>query len=214
MGYIDPSSDVRLFTGLSDSDITSADLTTLVEYATVQLNRDINYIVNDEKVDYISAEKRNKMDGSNTIYYAKLIDKTTNRFGDYNNDGEVNASDVIAYTIDGSGDRTVYTVSSMDNAEIGKFTLSSAVPASEQLYIHYSVAPVNESAPDNLIKMACVQLAAALAFTRIDAKKISKYKVGKISITQQSQGFDIFYNQYQRTVSKINAKMDSIDEIE
>lgn len=210
MSYIEPSTDVRLFTGLSDSDINSANLVSLTSYATIQLNRDINHVINDERVDWISNEKQNKIDGSNTVFYAKEVHKNTDSLGDFNNDGSVNSTDIAFYTIDSSGDRTVYSVASLDSASIGKFTLSSAPDSNEKPFINYAVAPIDEVGPDNLIKMACVQLVAALSFTRIDAKKISKYKIGKVTISRQSEAFDTFYGQYKRTICKINAKMDSI----
>ena len=194
--------DVRVLTNLSASDIPDANLNTLITYATAQLNRDIQTIYEDEKVEYISAEKENDIDGSNTTFYVKHP-----WIGDYNNDGQVTTADLYVYTIDSDGTRTVYTVSSIDDTRVGKFTLSSAPTSSEELYVTYASAPVDVETPDSLVKLACAQLAAALAFTRIDAGKAQSFRVGKIAVTKQTEGFTQFITEYRRTVNLIRSKV-------
>lgn len=208
--------DVRLLTSLSVDDIDDEDLKDIIAYATAELNRDINYLVRNEEVKYISAEKENDIDGSNTTFYLKDVHDNHLHLGDYDDDGDVDTDDMEFYTLDNSvpAVRTTYSVSSLDDTEIGKVTLSSSPTSDETLYVTYSVAPLDESGPDQLIKQACVQLTAALAYTKIKASKIGKFKIGKISVTQQGRDtpFAVFYDMYKNTVFKINARMAAFEE--
>jgi len=199
--------DVRLLSGLTTSEISDADLVSLISYATAELNGDINYIKNDEIVSYIDSEKENKIDGSNTTFYLLDVHKNNLQIGDYDNDGDVDTSDFYVYTIDNEGTRSDYTVSTLDDKKNGKITLSSAPSTNETLYVTYSVAPLDEDTPDTLIKQACAQLTAALAFTKIDAKKLAGFTIGKVKVTKQSQAFQIYYDMYKRTVEKINQRV-------
>src|SRR4030042_1776115 len=208
MAYTDIAS-VRLITGLTTSDISDADITSLITYATAELNNDINFFIRDELVQYIDSEKENKIDGSNKTFYLKEI--TANReIGDYDNDGDVDTSDFYLYTIDSStspATRTALTVTTLTSRTLGKIVVSSAPSTNQSLYVSYTVAPIDENTPHQLIKMAATQLVSAYAFTKINAKKIGSFTLGKIKVTKQSDAFELMYSQYERTVAKINAHM-------
>jgi hypothetical protein len=195
--------DVRAICGLSRDDISDSDLASLRDLATAQLNADIGYRVEDEEVRYIDSEKQNKIDGSNTVFYAKAVHNSMKEIGDYDDDGSVDEDDIYAYTINEEGTRTVYTVSSLDSANLGKFTLASAPSTSEVLFITYVVFPIKASS--NLIKVACSQLAAAYAFTQIDAVKLQAYRIGKVAVSKQRQGFSTLNAIYNQTIDRINA---------
>lgn len=194
--------DVRAISGLTQTEISDADLTALIAYAIVQLNADINIKIIREKVEWLDDTRENNIDSSNATYYVK--NWKHHYLGDLDNDGDVDISDVEVYLVAPGGTETVATVSSVTHDE-GKIVLSAAPTSSNAsiIYITYAASPVDESTPDSRIKLACAQLTAALAFTRIDAKKIAGFSIGKIKVTKQSQAFDIFYNQYLRTVNRI-----------
>ena len=145
--------DVYDLTSITSSDADSTKLAKIIEVATTNLNSNINVDVKDEWVNYISTEKENKIDSSNTTFYTQKFP-----IGDYNNDGSISIADIKVYTINNEGTRTSYIVSSIDDADIGKFTLSSAPTQNENLYITYVKAPLDEETPHSLIKLACVYL--------------------------------------------------------
>ncbi len=195
--------EIRAICGLSSDDIHDSTLADLRDLAVAQLNADIGYHVSDEEAMYISSEKKNTIDGSNKVFYLKEVNNNLRQVGDYNDDGVVNTSDVYAYTINQSGVRTAYTLTSLDSASLGKLTLSSAPTTSEVLYFSYVVFPI--SASSSLIKIACAQLAAAYAFTKIEPVKLQSYRIGKVSVTKQAQGFSMIYQRYLQTLDRINA---------
>jgi len=195
------ASDVRTISGLTTSDISDNDLTTLISYATAQLNKDIQKYHYDEKVLYIDTEKENKIDGENTTFYTR-----NTWIGDYNNDGTIDGNDIYAYTVDSEGTRTEYTVSSINDSRIGKFTLSEAPSNTEVLYITYCSSPVDMETPHFLVKLACCQFAAALAYSSFEVKKVSKFRVGKIAVVEQSKAYAYFMGEYYRTVNAIRTR--------
>jgi len=61
--------------------------------------------------------------------------------------------------------------------------------------------------PHELVKMACIQLSAALCFTRIDVKKVQSFRVGKVAVMKQSQAYEIYRKQYYDTINRIRSKV-------
>jgi len=196
--------DVQLFTGLTTSDIATADITSLIAYATAQLNSEINGKIINERVTRIDEVKTNKIDGANTTFYLKVADLFP--IGDAVNDGDVDTSDLDVFTVDGSGTKTSVSISSITPSE-AKFVLAAAPSTDKRLYCAYYYAPLDENTPHPLIKKACVELTAALCFTRIDAKKIKSIKLGDLTITKSAEPFKVFYDQYQQTLHDIKTRM-------
>ncbi len=184
--------DVRKLSGLTSSEISDSDLFDLISFAQAQINSELNYTVHNEEIAWISNEKDNTIDGSNTTFYVKDVNDNGYYLGDMNNDGIVDENDVEVYSVDNEGNRTNYTVSSVD-PELGQFVLTSAPSSNESVYVTYAVCPTNVNEPDYLLRMATAQLASALAFTKIDAKKIQGFTIGKIKVTRQSQAFQTFF---------------------
>ncbi len=159
----------------------------------------------DEQVNYLSGEKKNTNDGSNTTFYSQHYP-----IGDRDNNGFISGADVYAYTLDSAGTKTQIVTITMDDSVNGKFTLCQA-PNGNVLYITYYSAPVDMETPNALVKLACMQLASALCYSRIDAGKVQSYRVGKIAVMKQSDAFKSFKSQYIDTVNKIRRKLFKAD---
>jgi len=190
--------DVRDLTGLTATEASDAVISGIMTHAIVQFNHDVQVQWKDWEVGFVSAERENDIDGSNTTFYTKYWP-----LGDYDDNGVIDTNDVEAYTIDSDGNRTVLTVSSIDDAELGKFTLSSAPPTDETFYITYASAPLKLNPLHPLMKLAVIKLTAAMVYTRIDASKIASFRVGKVAVMKQSPAFSKYYDDYKKTVSQI-----------
>ena len=189
-------SEIRTLSGLSSNTISDADLTSILSFATSQLNRDILTHISEEYVQYIDVEKQNYIDGSNTTFYVQYP-----YLGDGDDDGDVDGSDLYVWTIDTTGTRVEYTVSSVE-LRTGKFVLSSAPAMDTRLYVNYYSSPVNLNDPHPLVKLAVIQLSSALAYMRQNTGGIKSWRVGKIAATRDS-AYDVYFKKYQDTVNKI-----------
>lgn len=185
------------------SDIATAHKTALIGHCTAILNSDINVKIIREKVEWIDETRENDIDGSNATYYVKLWKDWY--LGDLDDDGDVDTSDVTVYQVDSDDVETELTVSTITHDE-GKIVLDSAPDSSVDLYITYIRAPVDESTPAKILKIALAQLVAGFAFTKIDPQKIARFRVGKVSITKQSEGAEVFMKQYQKTINRIKER--------
>ena len=192
--------EVRDLTGLSTSEINDDKLYSLIERAVVRLNGQINYRVSDEQVLWVSNEKKNSLNGTNTTFYTR-----TCPIGDRNNDGEVTASDLYVYSLDSTSTRTELTVSSIDDDEIGKFSLSSAPSSDVSVYVSYNVAPLEEETPHALIKQACMELTAALAYSRVQDGSVRSFALGNFRITRDNSQYADYMSQYYCTIKQIVA---------
>lgn len=188
------AADVRLICGLTSTQISDVDVLALIVLATAQVNEDLEILIEDEPVIYISTEKPNTINGSNKTFYVKYP-----YLGDYNNDGAITATDFYAYTINSSGVRTVLTGDSVDSLT-GKFVVTNTI-ADVNLYVSYRNAPVNMTS-DTLVKLATSYLTAAFAYTKVNAGNVKSFSVGKISISKDS-GFDKMYAAYVNQIQKI-----------
>ncbi len=198
--------DVRLVSGLTTNEIADADITSLIAYATTQFNAEVNIRIDRERVEYLDTTRQNKIDSSNTTYYVKNWNGWY--LGDLNDDGSISVSDAKFYYVATDGTETEKTISSITH-DTGKIVLSAAPATSGTGFITYSKAPIDLSTPNNLVKKAMSELTAALAFTKTDAKKLKNFRVGKIAITTQSEGFKTMYEQYRRTLELIQNRMGS-----
>lgn len=190
--------EVRLFSNVSSTDIQNAYITDLKKYAAIQLNHDIGIIYKDWSVGSISTEKQNDTDGSNTVFYVNEWP-----LGDYDNDGEIGTGDVYAYSIASDGTRTEYTVSAINDASIGKFTLSTAPPSNQDLFFTWRYVPLDQTIPHPLIKQAILHLTNAYIQTRIEPANMQSWRVGKIAVTARTSAFDKFYSNYKRCITQI-----------
>lgn len=207
MSYI-TATEIRKFVSLP-SEITDSQLTDLIPYCTSILNSDINTKIIREEPKWIDETRENDIDGSNKTYY---VQNWKNWYlGDLDNDGDIDIGDVIVIERDASDVESSKTVSSVSHNE-GKIVLSTAPASGNEVFITYSRAPIDESTPDNMIKVAMAQLVASYVFLRIDAQKIAKFRIGKVSITKQSEGFEYFHAQYDKTLNRIRDKFFEAEE--
>ena len=188
---------------LNTSDISDNDLTSLITQATAILNADILVYVHEEQVTAIDSERENKIDGSNTTFYTRHYP-----IGDLDDDGDVDTDDIKVYLFDSSGARSTATVASIDDADLGKFTLSSAPSSGYTMRVSYRYAPIgiSISSVHALVKQACIFLTAALAYTKLRPSQISKYTVDRLTVVQSESEFQHYWNLYRQTVREILAR--------
>lgn len=192
-------SDIKKLVQFSDN-ITDQAISDLIPLCAAELNADINVLVVREPVDWIDETRENDINSDNTTYYIK--DWKNYYIGDSDNDGTVDTSDVTVTAVDSDGTETEPTISSITHDE-GKIVMEEAPDSGLDLYITYSRAPIDESTPHSLIKIAMAQLVGAYSFLRVDAKLIERFRIGKVSVGKQSGGFDKLYNAYRRTINRI-----------
>lgn len=196
--------DIRKLSDITSSELDDSGLYDVITYATKLLNRDVQIYIEDEHISYINGEKENLVNGTNTVFYTKNV-----FIGDANDDGEINPNGVYAYTIDADGTRATATISSIDDARIGKFTLSSAPASTTTLYITYPYAPVNMQT-SGLVKMACIYLTAALTSTKLDAGQMRTFRVGKTYVSREVSKFTDYMNKYLKLLDRIRAGNDMV----
>jgi len=204
--------DIRLLSGYTTADISDADLTSLIPYATAIFNEAVNRHIREEKIENIDGVRENDIDGSNTTFYLKsgydwFVADTTDS-------GTVTVADIAVYIEDTSVDpntRTEATVSTLDDT-IGKFVLVSAPVSGDVLTVDYAKSPVKESATaDQLVKMAVSQLVSAYGATSLTAAQLGSFSIGDFrQSASTSASFNHFYNSYTNTLGLIRKRMPTI----
>ena len=201
--------DFRAITNLDTSCISDSDAYDLITRAAYIINGDINTKVIRERVEYLDSTRQNERDSSNTIYYVK---NWKGKFlADFNNDSTVSTSDVIVHAVDGDGNETTPTVSSID-VDDGKITLSSAPSSDKRLYITYAWSFINESTPDKQLRLACAFLTAALAEAKSNIGRAPQVSMGNIRLYRHMNAYDEWYKKYLGIIQQINTLMfDTVD---
>jgi hypothetical protein len=198
------TADVRLITNLSTSDISDANLNSLITYAAYEMNSDIgvtlytrlgdsNYFIGD-------------YDGSNKTFALKF-----SPLGDLNNDGTVDTSDIEVWSKANTAD--VYTkmtsgtatISSIDDHEMGKFTFTTTPSLTNDYIVKYVWFPIPFNHP--LLKRACAELTAYLAFLKANLKDVDSYRLGKMEVrkTTRFPNMANYYERYTQTLGQIRA---------
>ena len=199
----------RAITNLDTSCINDSDAYDLIAMAAYQINGDVNTKVFRERVEYIDSTRTNYIDGSNTDFYIKNF--KGKYLADLNNDSEVNTNDVIVYAVDSNGTESVLTVDSVDVDDC-KITLSEAPTSDKTLYITYAWSYVDESLPDNQLRMACAFLTAALAQAKINIGRAPQMNLGNMRIYRDMDSYDAYYSKYLNIIRQINNRMiDTVD---
>ena len=204
------STDLYLLTNLTISDVSSTDATSIIEHATVELNRLINTKITRELVNYIDSTRENKIDSSNTTYYVRNWKKY---LADMDNDGDVDTDDIKVYQVDSNGDETELTVSSITHDE-GKFVLSSAPTTGVRLYVSYEYALKDVSTPDNIVKLACTFLTASYCYGKLNIGRSPKTKFGNRSLERDMNSPEYYRNLAHSLIQNINDSMYSSSDSE
>lgn len=198
--------DVRLLTGLTDSDISDDNLDSLIEIAQKEVLLQINNVVQREKVEYIDDTRKNEINGSNTTFYVRNWE---NKFlGDYNYDLEIDTNDVSVISVDSEGTESSLTVSSISYSN-GSFTLSSA-PSNVDIYVTYAYTIYDPQTPNPILKLAAEYLAGAYAYMRIDSSQKKRVKFGNVLIdngTGQDSAYFFMYNKYIDIIRQLNENL-------
>jgi len=202
MGYATVE-DIRLLTNLSTTDISDADLSSLLDRTIGEINSKINVHVIRERILYIDNVRQNKIDGSNTTYY---VNNWNGCFlGDTDDDSEVGTGDITVYQVDSSTNtETQLTVSSVDYDDCS-FTLSSAPSSGVKLYVTYAYTKINPVTPEGLLILAHAWLVASYAYLKRDTGTANNVRFGRTSISRKiSEGHTTAYNKYKMVLNEIN----------
>ncbi len=203
MAYSTPAK-IRLITNLTTSDISDADVTSLITQATYQLNSELNTREYREKIGYIDKTRQNEINGSNTTYYVK---KWKGKYiGDGDNDGDVDTSDITVYQVATDGTETTLTVSSITH-NLGKFVLSSAPSSGVDLYVTYEWCFRDESTPDKTIELACSLLTASYCFEKVERGLSPQQVFGNVRLYRDMEAGNQFFQRYRNMVENINSEM-------
>jgi hypothetical protein len=195
---------VRLLSNLTVSDISDADITSIITQATAQINSDINIKVVREQVFAIDSTRENNIDGSNSVYY---IQNWHGKFlADLDNDGDVDTSDVIVYQVSSTGTETTLTVSSIDDDDC-KITLSAAPSAGVRLYITYAYSYVRQLAGsvDNRLSLAAAFLTIAYCYAKINFGRAKDIQFGSTKLTRHMESFKLYYDRYLEIAKQIQS---------
>ena len=203
MAYATANQIRRMAKTLTSTRISDAIVTDSIEQATAKLNRDIGVRKENVEIGYIDVERENTLDGSNkTFYIADVYRDSGNYLGDYDNDGDVDTSDVAIYSINSSGTKTTYTVSTVD-ATLGKITLSTAPSLSETLYASYIYFPL----PYNhaLVTQACRELTASYCFDYLEFGQVKQIREQGTAYYRHTDAGKEMMKRYRTTVNEIIA---------
>ena len=190
-------------TNISSSDISAADVNSIISQATIQLNSDINTTIKREFVRPINQTRENKIDSSNTIFYTQNWNGVF--LGDMDNDGDVDISDVIVRQVTTTGTESILTIaaSGVDDDDC-KITLSAAPASGVRLYIDYAYSYVREGTADNLVKLACTYLTAAMCYAKINIGMAPDQSFGSSRLTRDMQSYNHYMQRYQDIVKQIH----------
>jgi len=198
------TSDIRLMTNLTTSDISDADITSLITEASTQVNSDVNMKVIREPVYPIDNTRENKIDGANTVYY------TRHWYGkflaDLNNDGIVDTADITVTQVDTDGTESTLSVSAIDDS-LSKITLSAAPSSGVRLFLTYSYSYVREvdGSVDPKLKLATTFLTSAFCYAKINIGKAPNIQFGSTKLTRHMKSFQEYYNRYLEVIKQIQS---------
>lgn len=189
--------EVRQVTNIKASDVSDTDLAALIEFAGIQLNSEMNMDDDDEYIDYIEDSKKNTIDGVNNIFYTKNYP-----IADSNNDFRVTVADMEVYSINNLGQKTILEVTQI-TPKTGEFRLALA-PSNVDLYVTYKHCNRRADLPDALIKFACIQLTAALGYSKMNDGKATRFHMGNLTVFRDTALYEKFYKRYVKLLSDIN----------
>ena len=196
------TADVRTISNLSTSDISDANLNSLITYAAYEINSDIGVTLYTKLGDsnYFIGD----YDGSNKTFALKK-----SPLGDLNNDGTVDTSDIEVWYKANTADTYTKmtsgtaTIASIDDHEMGKFTFTTSPSLSNDYIVKYMWFPIPFNHP--LLKRATAELTAYLAFMKSNLKDVTSYRLGKMQVSKTARHPNLvnFYDRYIQTLGQI-----------
>ena len=193
--------DVNLHTNITSSDVSDADVTSLIAEATITVNSDINIKVTRERIRSIDKTRENQINGTNTVYYTQNWKGVY--LGDLNDDGSITIADVIVYQVASDGTETTPTISAVDDDDM-KITLTSAPSSGVELYISYRYSRVRQGTVDPKVKLATIYLTAAMCYAKINIGKAPSQAFGSSRLTRHMKSYNHYMQRYQDTLDDIN----------
>ena len=190
--------DIRNMTQLTTTEVSNNMIEELISLAGAQLNQDISVRRIEEPIWYIDLYRQNKRDSSNLDFY--LLKSWDYFLGDFNDDGVVDTNDVEAWDYDIANRlKTRITVSAID--ERGKITFASPIDVGHWVKISYRFMPVSIANP--MVKKAVMELASALAYSKIETVGLKKIQLNKLTVERVPIGYKEYFAKYQNTVRQI-----------
>ena len=203
--------ELRNICTITTAEVSDAIMLVLITQAAAIINREIGYRIENERVEYIDDERENDRDDSNTIFYVYNCGPGARGFlGDRDNDGDVGTGDIYVYGIGSDGTRTEYTISTLNDDELGKYTLSAAPTTDEVadgMFNSYVVFPIEHD--HALIKLANMYLAASMAYDRLEVGQYTRVRTQGMQIWRHTDAGNYFYKKYKETMRDITASKKS-----
>jgi len=196
--------DINLMSNITSSDVANEDITNLIAEATKQINSDINVEVIREPISPIDNTRENKINSSNKTYYVR---NWNGKFlADHNSDGEITKDDVIVYQVTSDGTETTPTITSVDDDDCS-ITLESAPSSGVRLYVTYSYSTVRQLVDnvDEKLKLACVFLATAYCYAKINIGRAPNVQFGTTRIARHMDSYNHYYERYLDLIRQINS---------
>jgi hypothetical protein len=194
--------EVRSIADIDCTTIEDTDLNFFIDYAQKEILMHFNQEVIREPVKYIDSTRKNSIDNSNTTYY--IQNWNGNWISDRNYDLDIDTSDVVVYQVDGDGNETKPTISSITASE-GKIVLASA-PANVDLYVSYVYSSIDTETPDPRLKMALAYLAASYSYLKLSQGGKSDVKFGNVTIKEDSlSNYESYYKKYLDLIEMIDS---------
>jgi len=169
---------VRMLSGLSTTSVSDIYLEQMIKYSTERVNADISKRVTLETLVYLDKYRSNVINGVNTTFY--VLNSWKFFFGDFNNDGKFNTSDVEVWDYNQSdGTRTQVTPATVDIR--GSFTVTTPIESNHELRVSYRYCPLPISPTvDGLIADATAYLTGSIAYTKISPADAGKIQIGRM----------------------------------
>jgi len=193
--------EVRQFTNISTTDIDDTQLATLIEFASAQVNGDINIYREEEIISYINDHKQNKIDGVNSTYWMDMYP-----IGDANNDFHVTTADIEVFQYDANTDPTTKTKLTVTyvNPATGEFRISTAPASDMKLTVTYYTCNRRVDLPDRLVKLATIYLTASFGYGKLNIGKAPRFHMGNLTVFRDTHSSQTYYMKYIGILAVVN----------
>lgn len=192
-----------------------------------KVNDDIMRTHRYERVEYVSEEKRNRVDGESKTFYLPGLHNNGRFLGDLTDTGEVAGEDVemhlekagetygpdnfsVNVVDDFRGVVEVEMAEAIDFEDEDDVQVGDPVPNGELYFARYVTSPVRVGdggdqlgSADIELKNAASYLTAYYAYSKIEAPKLEDYSLDNISISEQSKAEEYMKDLYDEKREKL-----------